>query len=205
MGPSQPRTGIDAAQEPAPGAGLLSRAGLSGLPSARGLLRRSDVEAAEDGTDAGAPAWERPLRQERFPDLHTRGGLPQVPRVWLGAIAIVVAAVVLFFLPTLAPGFFGASRVATPVPTASAAPTVSLAPTPPPLPTPTTYTVVQGDTLSVIASRYGLTVSQLLKANPQIKNANLLAVGDQITIPVKGSSAGGAAGGAVSGGASGAP
>ncbi|MGC8633338.1 MAG: LysM peptidoglycan-binding domain-containing protein [Candidatus Limnocylindrales bacterium] len=209
-GSSRPRPGIGAAQEPAPRAGLLSRSGLAGLPAARGLLlHRAEVGAPEDGIGAGAPAWERPLRQERFPDLRTRVGLPQVPRVWLGAIAVVVAAVVLFFLPTLAPGFFGAPRLATPVATASVAPTVSLAPTPPPLPTPTIYTVVQGDTLSVIASRYGLTVSQLLKANPQIKNANLLAVGDQITIPVKGSSISGAAGGAAGstapGGASGAP
>lgn len=46
-----------------------------------------------------------------------------------------------------------------------------------------TYTVKSGDTLSKIASNNGVTVSQLLSANPSIKNAALIYVGQKITIP----------------------
>lgn len=45
-----------------------------------------------------------------------------------------------------------------------------------------TYTVKKGDTLSGIASKYGMALNDLLKLNPQIKNANLIHVGDKINI-----------------------
>jgi LysM repeat protein len=47
------------------------------------------------------------------------------------------------------------------------------------------YTVKKGDTLSSIAKKYGLTLQQLLEANPQIKNPNLIKVGQVIKIPGK--------------------
>ena len=46
-----------------------------------------------------------------------------------------------------------------------------------------TYTVKAGDTLSKIASRNGLTLAQLLQANPQIKDPNRISVGDPINLP----------------------
>lgn len=46
-----------------------------------------------------------------------------------------------------------------------------------------TYTVKPGDTLSKIASRNGLTLAQLLQANPQIKDPNRISVGDAINLP----------------------
>jgi uncharacterized YkwD family protein/spore coat assembly protein SafA len=46
-----------------------------------------------------------------------------------------------------------------------------------------TYTVKSGDTLSKIATNNGLTVSQLMSANPSIKSASLIYVGQKITIP----------------------
>jgi LysM repeat protein len=49
----------------------------------------------------------------------------------------------------------------------------------------TTYTVKKGDTLSAIAKRYGTTVDAILKANPNIKNPNLIKVGQVINIPGK--------------------
>jgi hypothetical protein len=180
-----------------PGAGRL---GLRGMPA----LRRPRAGAVTGPEALGAPSWETPLRREAYPDLRTRVGLPQIPRLWLGAIALVVAGVILFLAPTLVPGFFGGQPAATPVPTPAATPTVSVAPTPPPLPTPFVYTVVQGDTLSGIAARNGLTLAQLLKANPQIKNENQLAIGDKLTIPVK-TSSGGAVSGTGGAAASGAP
>lgn len=45
------------------------------------------------------------------------------------------------------------------------------------------YTIKSGDTLSGIAARYHTSVSALMKANPQIKNANLIYTGHQLNIP----------------------
>jgi murein DD-endopeptidase MepM/ murein hydrolase activator NlpD len=46
-----------------------------------------------------------------------------------------------------------------------------------------TYTVRPGDTLSKIATRNGVTMAQLLQANPQIKDANRINVGDVVNLP----------------------
>lgn len=47
------------------------------------------------------------------------------------------------------------------------------------------YTIKKGDTLSAIAKKYGISLQELLKANPQIKNPNLIKVGQVIKIPGK--------------------
>ena len=44
------------------------------------------------------------------------------------------------------------------------------------------YTVKSGDNLWEIANRYGLTVSQLLAMNPQIKNPSLIRPGDEVRL-----------------------
>lgn len=46
-----------------------------------------------------------------------------------------------------------------------------------------TYTVKPGDTLSKIAMRNGVSLPQLLQANPQITNPNNIKVGDIINVP----------------------
>ena len=46
-----------------------------------------------------------------------------------------------------------------------------------------TYTVKPGDTLSKIAQRNGVSLAQLLQANPQITNPNEIKVGQVITLP----------------------
>ncbi|MPM79287.1 hypothetical protein SDC9_126320 [bioreactor metagenome] len=46
-----------------------------------------------------------------------------------------------------------------------------------------TYTVVKGDSMWKIAVKYEIGVSELIEANPQIKNANLIYIGQKITIP----------------------
>jgi len=46
-----------------------------------------------------------------------------------------------------------------------------------------TYKVKAGDNLSKVAKRYGISLAQLLKANPQIKNPNKIKVGQAINLP----------------------
>src|SRR5690348_6756615 len=46
-----------------------------------------------------------------------------------------------------------------------------------------TYTVKPGDNLSRIATRNGVTLAQLLQANPQIKDPNRISVVDVINLP----------------------
>jgi hypothetical protein len=46
-----------------------------------------------------------------------------------------------------------------------------------------TYTIKAGDTLSKIAARNGLTLAQLLQANPQISDPNRISVGDVLNLP----------------------
>lgn len=45
------------------------------------------------------------------------------------------------------------------------------------------YTVQWGDTLAIIAARYGVTVNDLLAANPSIWNASYIYAGQYINIP----------------------
>lgn len=54
---------------------------------------------------------------------------------------------------------------------------------PPTTNTTNTYTVVSGDTMYKIASRYGLTLEELIRANPQIPNPNIIQIGQSINIP----------------------
>lgn len=46
-----------------------------------------------------------------------------------------------------------------------------------------TYTIKAGDTLSKIAAQNGLTLAQLLQANPQISDPNRINVGDVVNLP----------------------
>ena len=50
-----------------------------------------------------------------------------------------------------------------------------------------TYTIKSGDTLSKIATRNGVSLAQLLQANPQISDPNRIKVGDVVNIPSDGS------------------
>ncbi|GHE26478.1 LysM peptidoglycan-binding domain-containing protein [Vulcaniibacterium thermophilum] len=59
-------------------------------------------------------------------------------------------------------------------------------PEPPASPPPgraSTYTVRSGDTLSGIAERHGVSLDALLRANPQIRNPNLIHSGQSVHIP----------------------
>lgn len=45
------------------------------------------------------------------------------------------------------------------------------------------YIVKRGDTLAALAARHGVTLPALLAANPSIKNANLIFIGQRLQIP----------------------
>ena len=45
------------------------------------------------------------------------------------------------------------------------------------------YTVVKGDSMWKIAVRYQIGLSEIISANPQVKNPNLIYPGDVLTIP----------------------
>ena len=133
------------------------------------------------------PPWERSRRNEAYPTLKTRMGMPAIPRIALAIGALVIAAVVIFSLPFLL-NFGGSSTPTTPPASAgpsdnslaSSGPSSSVAPV---TPTAQIYIVAAGDTMSKIAKKFGLTVAQLEAANPQIKNPNSIKIGDKITIP----------------------
>jgi LysM repeat protein len=112
--------------------------------------------------------------------------MPTIPRWVLALGALVIAAVVIFSLPFLL-NLGGASGIPTPSQSvapsdagqSSSGPSAST----PVVPSQKVYTVVSGDTITKIAKRFGLSTTQLLAANPQIKNANNIKPGDKITIP----------------------
>ncbi len=184
--PSEPDDEDDLVPAPRP-AGRSSAGGGAAAADAGSTARgRREGESTGGSRAVRGPSWEQPRRFEAYPTLRTRVGLPGVPRIALGFIALAVAAVALFFLPTLVlrPGGGGTGGGgATATPSSSAAASASIAPTPVPAPTPQVYVIVSGDTLSRVAARYGLSLPELLAANPSIKNPDKVAIGDRIVIP----------------------
>jgi Tfp pilus assembly protein FimV len=117
----------------------------------------------------------------------TDAGVPPAGLVGVLPSTTVVAAVTTTSVAeaTQAPG--------TPAPAATQAPPPAATPTPaPPPPTPTTrtYTVVSGDTLTIIANRerpQNVAVNDYLariyQANPGLGASSVLSVGQTITLP----------------------
>lgn len=154
-----------------------------------------DDEYAEPAEVGGGRIadWDRPRPRRDYPRIGRSRG---VPPVLVGLVVLVIAAVALFFLPTIITAVFGSRPAgASPSPSSSVAssagaPSASPGePTAVPSATPLTYTVAKGDTLTKIANRFKVTVSQILAANPTIKNADSIKVGQVIVIPTAGASA----------------
>jgi hypothetical protein len=144
----------------------------------------------QDPSELFGPAWERPRRYEAYPTLRTRMGLPAlggIPKVAVWALILLLAALLVFLFGPSLLGFGtdeGGSAGATPTPAATEQATAEPEPTALPVPTQQVHIVVKGNTMSKIAKKYGVTVEELLAANPQITNPNKIAIGDAITIPV---------------------
>jgi hypothetical protein len=144
----------------------------------------------QDPSELFGPAWERPRRYEAYPTLRTRMGLPAlggIPRVAVWALILMLAALLVFLFGPSLLGFGtdeSGGAGATPTPAATEQVTAEPEPTAPPAPTQQVHVVVKGDTMSKLAKKYGVTVEELMAANPQIKNQNKIAIGDAITIPV---------------------
>jgi hypothetical protein len=158
----------------------------------RAIERAPDraVEHAPDRAvvDPAAPSWERPRRFEGYPSLKSSGGgIAALPRPVLYGLIVLIVGIALFATPFLLRGLTGGDGGATasPTPLASASPGASAASSATPVPSSSAavYTVKAGDTLSRIAKQFGVTVDQITKANPQIKNPDKLALGDQLVIP----------------------
>ena len=139
--------------------------------------------------DAAAPAWERPRRLEAYPTVRSRQlsgfGLPSL---LIAVVAVALAAILLFFLPSLL-GIGGGPSTPTPSPSggaaASTSPSESAGPTGIAVPTPFFYTVVQGDTMTKIAKKFGIPLGTLIDANKDtVPNPDKLKVGDRVIIPV---------------------
>lgn len=78
----------------------------------------------------------------------------------------------------------GEGGTAPVVPVAPVAPAPTPDPVAKPAPKPSgSYTVVSGDNLTRIAERHGVSLQDLIAANPQIKNPNLIYPGQVINIP----------------------
>jgi len=156
------------------------------VSSTRSSNRERDRERERDAIIG--PAWERARRYEAYPTIRSRAGLPNPPRLAVLAGALVIAAVALFFLPALlGVGGGGTDDAPTPSPSSSrgdASP--SLTPAAPAAPTPQIYLVEANDTMSKIASRFGLTLQELCDANKEaIPDCDKIAIGDEVTIPAR--------------------
>lgn len=153
--------------------------------------RSRDREREREHNAIVGPSWEHSRRYEAYPTIRSRGGLPNPPRLAVLAGALVIAAVVLFFAPALLGigGGGGNDDPATDRPTASSslgAASPSVEPATPAPPTSQVYLVEAGDTMSKIASRFGLTLEELCDANKEtIPDCDKIAIGDEVTIPEK--------------------
>jgi LysM repeat protein len=160
-------------------------AGSARPPSRRQAAQAARRDQARRQRDAEAeelfgPAWEKPRRYEAYPTLRTRVGLPSFSTLWIAVAALVLAGTVLFFVGPMLLGLGGKSPDTGGGATPAASVDASALPSPtlPPAPTPQVYVVVKNDNVSKIAKKFGVTIEQLLAANPQIKNLNRIKAGD---------------------------
>lgn len=144
-----------------------------------------ELSPAEEERVRVVPLHKRRSMDDEAPRAALR--LPRIPGGTRGAAALLVlAAVILFSLPTILKGVNGfiAGVTATPTPSASPTSDVSPSPTPTPEPEAVLYRVKSGDTLGKIAGLYQISIDVILSANPAINRKSLtIYVGQELIIP----------------------
>jgi hypothetical protein len=150
---------------------------------------RAEATRAPSSEGRENPSWEQPRRYEAYPQIKSRAALPGLPRLGVMAAALAIAALALFFLPSVldffsgGPGGTGSGNesAAPSGPVESAVPSATV----PPVPTPQVYIVKSGDTMSKIATKFNVTIDELIAANADtIKDPDKISIGDQVIIPV---------------------
>ena len=169
---------IDGEYEELPEGSIWSAAPAPGEP-------RYELSPAEEERVRLVPLHKRRSMDDEAPRAPLR--LPKIPGGTRGAAALLVlAAVILFSLPTILKGVNGFIAGVTATPTPSASPTSEVSPSPTPVPTPEAvlYRVQSGDTLGKIAGIYQVSIDVILSANPTIDRKKLtIFVGQELIIP----------------------
>ncbi len=143
-----------------------------------------ELSASEEERVRVVPLHKRRTMDDEAPRAALR--LPKIPGGTRGAAALLVlAAVVLFSLPTILKGVNGFIAGVTATPTPSASPTSDVSPSPTPTPTPEAvlYRVKSGDTLGKIAEKFQVSIDVIMSANPEITSPELIRAGQEIIIP----------------------
>mgnify|MGYP000232532895 FL=1 len=145
---------------------------------------RYELSPTEEERVRVVPLHKRRSMDDEAPRAALR--LPKIPGGTRGAAALLLlAAVVLFSLPTILKGVNGfiAGVTATPTPSASPSSDVSPSPTPTPTPEAVLYRVKSGDTLGKIAERFQVSIELIMSVNPEITRPELINVGQDLIIP----------------------
>lgn len=148
------------------------------------------------------PAWEKPPSPWIFPELRGREEHRPLRPILFAAVGVVVVLIAVVGIPWLLGHGGGgvASATGSRAPSASVSDGAvasgrSQAPSPSATATPAgptvlisyqQYTVQPGDSITKIATRFHLHSWEILLANPQITNSNMLKVGAVINIPQPG-------------------
>ena len=150
--------------------------------------------------NCGAPAAQQAqtcfMCDAALDQVSVRNGLASVSWLWIGAVALIVALIVVgwnTWRNQSQPVAAGPSRTptiaSTPTPTRTAAAIATLTRTssPAPSPTPIFHEIQSGETLIYIASYYGAAVDEIMEANELDEtSARMLQPGQKLLIPSTG-------------------